>query len=469
VKLAGLGALALLTGCASTSPKAGYAAVASLVEQRGGMAPHWDQHTPEDAEVADRVKALVGKPLTPEAAVELALLENRGLQAVYESVGIAQAELVQAGLLANPSLGASVGIPFAGSSSTAVQGSLAEDFLRIFTIPLRKRFAEHALRAAELRVGSAVMQMQADVRGQFLSFQAAQQTVELLRTIVGADAASAELAKRQSAAGNISELTYATRAALYQTERVELARAEAALLESREALNRLMGLWGADTRWQVSATLPDLPKEELELGHIESRAIANRLDLAAAKEDAASLARAFSLASGTRFIPLLDLGVSAERDSEGNQTIGPTAQVELPLFDQHQAELARLAAQFREARDRQLELAVEIRSQVRTQRNRLVTARQVVEHYRQVVLPLRERIVQLSQEHYNGMLLGVYGLILAKQDEITAYREYIDAVRDYWLARVELERATGTRFPQSTSPSTSTLPAEAPARTAARL
>ena len=44
------------------------------------------------------------------------------------------------------------------------------------------------------------------------------------------------------------------------------------------------------------------------------------------------------------------------------------------------------------------------------------------------------------------MLLGVYQLIQAKQAEFEAYRDSIEALRDYWIARSDLERAIGGRI-----------------------
>ena len=75
-----------------------------------------------------------------------------------------------------------------------------------------------------------------------------------------------------------------------------------------------------------------------------------------------------------------------------------------------------------------------------------MAARMTIEYYAKTLVPLRERIVTLSQEQYNAMLLGVYQLLQAKQNEINSYREYIEAVRDYWIARADLERAIGTRL-----------------------
>ncbi len=74
-------------------------------------------------------------------------------------------------------------------------------------------------------------------------------------------------------------------------------------------------------------------------------------------------------------------------------------------------------------------------------------ARELIERYRDRVIPLREKITAESQKHQNFMLIGVFQLLQAKRDEIHAYREYIEAFRDYWVFRAELERAVGGRLP----------------------
>jgi cobalt-zinc-cadmium efflux system outer membrane protein len=133
--------------------------------------------------------------------------------------------------------------------------------------------------------------------------------------------------------------------------------------------------------------------------------------------------------------------------------------LELPLFDRRQGLIRRLEAQLRQSEKRLAGLSIDARSEVRAARLTLLSGRQVVEHYRKVLLPLRERIVALSQQHYNAMLLGVFQLLLVKQAEVEAYRQYIEAVRDYWIARVELERAAGGRLKaEQQSQSNSQLP-----------
>src|SRR5207237_9444001 len=126
-----------------------------------------------------------------------------------------------------------------------------------------------------------------------------------------------------------------------------------------EQLNRLMGLWGEESAsWRVTETMPELPDRDPDLGHIESLAVARRLDLVAAQKEALALEQAASLSGVTRILPAVQAGVSTTRDSEGTRVVGPDLTVELPVFDQGQARAARIAAQIRQARARQQELAV---------------------------------------------------------------------------------------------------------------
>jgi cobalt-zinc-cadmium efflux system outer membrane protein len=148
----------------------------------------------------------------------------------------------------------------------------------------------------------------------------------------------------------------------------------------------------------------------------------------------------------------MTVGGNFEREAEGGWAVGPAASLELPIFDQHQAEIARREALLRKSREQLSALAVAARSEVREAASRVAFARRLAEHARTVVIPMRERIVALSQVEYGAMLLGVYQLLLAKQNEVDAYREYIELVRDYWIARAELGRAVGGRLPAAAAP-----------------
>jgi cobalt-zinc-cadmium efflux system outer membrane protein len=441
-----LAATALLGGCA-VPKESGFPDVAKAVEQRTGYHILWNQGGEADAAVRDKLREVLAAALTPAGAVQIALVNNPTLQATYEDLMIAQADLVQAGLLRNPTFSGRIGLPIPASSGPLPYAFGVEvDFLDLLLIPARKRLAEAEFEAAKLRVGNEVLVLAHGVRVAYFTLQGAQQIAAMRRTVLEAAEASVELARRQHEAGNTSDLDLANEEGLYEQVRLDLARSEADILGARERLTRLMGLWGPDARFTLAPTLADLPADEPPLEPLESLAIGQRLDVAAARSDVQVSSRALAMAKDYRFLGGASVGASVERDPERRTTAGPSASLELPIFDAKQAAVAKLEARLRHAERRLAAKSVDVRSEVREAWGRLAFARSVAARYRTTVIPLRERIVALSQQHHDAMLLGVYQLLLAKQAEVNAYREYIEAVRDYWIARSELERALGGRL-----------------------
>lgn len=435
----------VLSGC-SVPKKGGFGDVEGLVEARAGHRVHWSQGTPEDTEVENAIQAMLAEELSVDAAVQIALLNNRNLQATYEDLGIAQADLVQAGLLSNPVFFGSVRSATGSSSGTNTEFGVALNFLDILIRPARKKMAVVEFEESKLRVANAVLNLAAETKVAYYTLQGSMQITAMLRTIAKATQAAYEFARRQHEAGNISNLDLIAQQGLYEQARVDLTHSEATVMADRERLTRFMSLWGTQTAWRIVERLPDLPQEEPPLEHLESLAISQRLDLAAERWEIERVAKALSITVHWRYVPLIDVAVETEKEPNGERVTGPVLAIQLPIFDQGQARVARVEALLRQSRQRMAALAIEIRSEVRTVRNRLLMARELGEHYRKVMIPLREQAVAESQRFYNFMLIGVYELLQAKQDEIDAYRGYIEAVRDYWVARSDLERAVGGRL-----------------------
>jgi cobalt-zinc-cadmium efflux system outer membrane protein len=279
--------------------------------------------------------------------------------------------------------------------------------------------------------------------------------VVLVRRLVrDASEASAELARRQQAAGTLSDLALANELGMASQVRLDLRKSEGEATIARERLTRLMGMWGARTAWKLAPRLPELPPVEVPLDRLESLAITNRLDIGAARREVQAIDSMLSLTSGARWTGLLNVEVQAAR-LRGSKRIafGPRASIELPLFDQRQAAVARLESLKRSSEDHLQAMSIDVRSEVSTARSRLLVARDVVDEYRKVLVPQREAVVRLSQEQYDAMLIGVHQLLNAKQAEFATYKEYIEALRDYWIARSDLERAVATRLVSPNVPS----------------
>jgi len=431
-----------MSGCAVISKQAAFSDVQATIAARVDQRVEWDPDTDVDAAISDVVKGLLGQELTADAAAQIALLNNRDLQATFEELGIARADLVQAGLLRNPVFLAER--RFAGQ---AAEFDLMQELVNMVTIPLRKRVAGAAFEAAKLRVSQAVLDVAAETRSVFYTLQGTEQIVVMRRQSLESLGASADLAQRMYAAGNITDLNRRMEQRLEHEARLELAVAEEEVVQQRERLNALMGIWGAETTWSIAPRLPELPPNETPPQGLESLAAAQRFDLAASRQDLTMSAETLGLTETLRWLPAASLGFHYEHEPDGGvSSIGPSVEVALPVFDWGQAAVPRDRALLRQKQQRYIALAVEVRSRVRAAYSRMRTARDRTEFYRETVLPLQVEILKQAQMQYNAMILGPIQLLQQKQAEIDAGRASIEAQRDYWVARAELEHALGGRI-----------------------
>lgn len=454
VGCAALLAVAMASGCATVPHEAGFGDVQQLVSERGISRIAWNQNSEEDVAVRQAVDQLLATELTADTVVQIALLNNPNLQATYEDLSIAQADLVQAGLLKNPVFQGDFRF-HEGTGDLAFEGSLVGNFVELLLIPLRKRVAEAQFQAAKFRVAGEVMDLAAQTRSAFYSLQADEQLADLRRTVMEAMGASFEVARRLRQAGNITELDLAAQQAQYEQAKVDFASAQAAASADRERLNALMGIWGKQIQWSLASRLPDPPAQELALNDLEKQAIASSLDLGAQRQQLAAAAQQLGVAAPVALWGDAELGVTAERDPEGSWGFGPSVTLPIPLFDQGQARLAKAQAQWRRARQLYAARAIEIRAQARAAAIRLRAARQRVDYYRTVILPLQQKIVHQTQLQYNAMQVGVFRLLEARQQQVEAGAQYVQALRDYWLARSELGQITAGRLLRSQVPGSS--------------
>jgi cobalt-zinc-cadmium efflux system outer membrane protein len=457
MRLAPLMVATALTGCAAISEQkaaeTGFADVQRLVADRTPERIAWNRGAAEDAAVATAVADMLAKPLTDAAAVQVALLNNPGLQAAYEDIGVAQADLVQAGLLRNPVVSFAAGWPTTGDDPPKLDFGLTATFLDLLWRPARTKVAAERFEQVKLAVADKVIDLSAETRAAYFRHLAAAQTAQILREVAQAAQASYDLLARLEAAGNVSERQRLSAQIALEDAKMELAEAEGEVAASREALNRLMGLQADQTGWTVGDTLPPVPPQEPPLERVESAVIDGNLKLAAAKREIAAKAAALGLTDATRLWSEADIGVAAERDTDGTWLVGPSLDIALPLFDQGRPSLAKAAAEYRQEAKRLVQTAIDLRSEARELRDRLVRTRDLATHYRTRLIPLHQRLVQLGLAEYNYMLIGPFEVLAARQAEIHAYRRYIEAVRDFWLAQVALDRLAGGRaFPAASGP-----------------
>jgi outer membrane protein, heavy metal efflux system len=436
--------LAMTMPAGSAREKEGaFQGVQQSVQERSGKTVRWEQDQAAHEQILQEVRKLLRKPLTVDTAVQIALLNNRSLQATFEEIGLSAADLIEAATIPNPRFDLAIRFPDKPPSGTYVDYGAAIDFLSIIMIPLKKQVAKVQLEAAALRVADATLELVSQVKSAFYSLQASQQLLRRFEVIVDTNAASLDLAQRQHEAGNITDLALARQQASYSRSRLDVASTEAEIRRNGERFNRLLGLWGADTEWQIAGELPEVPSSDIPMRALERLAISQRLDLQANYLQVTNQVKSLGLTKSFRLVGVLDFGVNSERETDSQTRTGPTFTIELPIFNQGQARIARGEAALRQSQDKFEGLAVEVRSQIRELRDELTSKRKIARFYQGELLPGQRRILNESLIQYNAMEIENFELFSAKAEEARTEREYLEAVRDYWITRAELERAVG--------------------------
>ncbi|HEY5753377.1 MAG TPA: TolC family protein [Chthoniobacterales bacterium] len=413
------------------------------VRDRSGADVHWQRDQVARQQAIVTVRRLLRKPLTIQSAVQIALLNNRNLQATFEEIGIAKADLIEAVTGPNPSLSFDFDSPLSGGVVTGYAAVIAQELVQILTIPLKKRVAAEQLEATQLRAASEVLNLVAEVKKAYFTVQANQQLLSRLKIIQETAATSLDLNQRQYEAGNITDLTLLQAQASYSEGRLEIAQASAALSERREQFNRLLGLWGDQTDWKITGDVLPVPVADFSIQNLESLAVSQRLDLQAAHRDVLAAMATLKLNKSTRWVPVLDLGFNVSRDIDGARSFGPSLGAELPVFSRGKGRISRNEAELRRAAAKLEALAVEIRSEVREKRDKLLSLRDIAKFYHDDLLPTRIKVVNKALLEYNAMQLSAYQLFMVKADELKAERGYIDTSLEYWTTRADLERIVG--------------------------
>ncbi|MFT3718478.1 TolC family protein [Pseudorhodoferax sp.] len=423
----------LLAGCAGFSPDGGMDRVAALARERTGHAPR------PGAEAAARAAELLRAPLTADGAVELALLQHRGLQARLAALGVAEADFVRAGRLANPVFG--FGRLRAGSA-LEIDRSLMFDLLGLLTLPAARQAGQARFEQAQLDAAAAAVEQAGLAREAWTEAVAARQLVQYQEQVHDAADAASELAGRMQQAGNLPALARLREQAFRADAAADLARARQQAVAAREQLVRTLGLQPDQLdALQLPERLPDLPPALPAPEQAEQQALARRLDVLAAQQRAEAAARTLGLDQATGLVGALELGPQNKSSSGAARANGWEAAVELPLFDLGRTRWAAAEARHRQALHEAADVALRARSEVRERWAAWQSAHALARHWRDEALPLRQRIAEQTLLHYNGMLVGVFDLLADAREQVRAVAATVQAQRDFWLADSRLQQA----------------------------
>lgn len=433
-----------LGGCASFNPGDDRPAVELLLTNRGAAELGWEANGAPESD--ERVRQWLGQPMTAESTVKVAMAKSPRLQQVYGELGLARADVLDAIQVSNPRVGLSSLALANGPGSQFIFG-VAAPLVDLITLPAKARLAGIEYERARYEMAAAILGVSLDVEAAWYNYVSAQQVADMRGAVADTLQVSADLAQRFYDAGNITEIQLNREKAAASQARIEAARAKVTARLARLGLNSLMGLSGTDGEWTSAEVLPLPVANEDDPAELQRMAREGSLELLAARKGAAVAEGAARITRSFRLLGTTDIGFDRERETDRSRIRGGTLDIELPVFNQGGSRVARADARLRlaRARLRQLELATGNAVVLGEERVRVLA--QVVDIYRQALVPEREIVASRSQLEQNYALIGEFEVLLAKTQEYDAYQGLFEAVRDYWLARVELMRLVGGRLP----------------------
>jgi outer membrane protein TolC len=434
-----------VSACASFSPDQGMDYVAAIASD-GIDQDVMKVRSDEDARAAEqRVQNLLRRQLSPGDAVQIALLNNKGLQAAYNQLAITEAQGINDTLPPSPTLSLA---RLTTGPTLEIERMILVNVLGLLTLPARQEIAERQFLQAQFRAASETLRIALEARRAHYNAVAASQSVTLLRKAKDSAEAASELMKRLGETGAVPKLDQAREHVFYAEITGELARVRQNEEAEREALTRVLGLWGDTLKFQLPGSLPPLPTNPIRKTDIEREALMRRVDVEMARLEVAATAEALGLTKATRLVNVLEVaGISkherepGENGREVKKTSGVELEIQVPVFDFGEARTRQAKEVYMQAVNRLAEKAVNARSEVREAYQRYRGAYDFARHYENEILPLRQTIAEESLLRYNGMLTDIFPVLADARARIASNSAAINALRDFWLAHVNLQSA----------------------------
>lgn len=425
-----------LGGCATFSKDGGLFGVQETTQQHIKQEVVWPKTEAEQSKVAERVKELLQKRMDVDCAVQIALLNNKGLQASFYQLGVSEADVVQAGRLPNPKFSM---LYAKNGGEYKIEQVLTFNLFSLLTMPKIQEIERRRFEQTKQATALEVLRLANQTRATYFNAVAATEQVRYSEQVKESAEASAELARRMVKAGNFNKLEQAREQSFYADAALDYANTKNKQVSAYEALSRLLGV--SVDQLNLEERLPDLPKAITDLQPFEKTAFEQRLNLKAMKSETEILAKQLGLTKTTRFINVLEIGPA--RVLEGRRSDdyknGVDISFELPLFDWSGARVARAEAIYMQSVNRTAQIAINAQSEIREAYNSYRANYDIAKHYRDEIVPLRKRIMNENQLRYNGMLASPFELLADARAQVTSVKSYIESLREFWLADTALQ------------------------------
>jgi len=432
----GLALLVLGLGCAVT-PRRERKDVSNALRERIGYGttpasqPREDPF-PKDLNTADG--------LSKDEAVAIALWNNPAFQADLATLGIARAELIQAGLLRNPVL--SLLFPVGPKQ---LEAGIAWQVESIWQRPRRVSMAQLNLESVAEGLVQNGLDLAMQVKIAYADLMLVGESAALARERAGLQTELAELAEARLRAGDVSGIEADNARAVALEAGIVADRLANGIVAARARLSGLLGIAGdlnADIRVGDSlqsdpsvSPLPDLPQ-------LLDRAWASRPDLRAAELKIEEAGKRAGLARSE----YLSIAASVDFNEEGKEgsEIGPGVALTLPLFDRGQGDKARAAAALQRALHDYAEVRNRIATQARETYAQVEDSQAALHQYRESIVRFRGDAVRLIERSYDSGEVSYRAVLTSRTRHVEALSEQARVAAELLRAQARLERAIGS-------------------------
>lgn len=474
------GVLGTVCGCATVNPQQDYGRVVRHVAEAVGQER---VYRPENDELVDELVAgLTQDGIGADEAVQIALLNNPSLQAAFLDIGMARADVVQAGLFTNPFLGISARFPDGGGLAN-IEATVSQNIAELWQIPSRKRAAERSLDAAILHLARTVAEIAADAKaayyvavGEDERFRIAQENRDIVQNLL-------DLAMARQKAGAANELDVNLSRGSALVARIEVEQARLAAADARRELATILGLTSDANALALTDSLPMESPDTPDSESLVQLAKTWRLDIRAGQQTVYA-AKAKLESEYRRVIPVVDLGLAMERSERTRQggrdvladtarasianggltapeiqprserqrgrgqdvILGPSLGIELPIFDQNQAQIAKAQYALQQARKTLDALNRAVTQKVRSAVDRAMTFWSLMQVYRDQSIPLAQRNLDLAREAYRAGRASFLSVLEAQRFFLETHRAYVETSQTAATMIPELERLIGLPF-----------------------
>ncbi|MBP9086579.1 MAG: TolC family protein [Kofleriaceae bacterium] len=392
-----------------------------------------------DAQAASTADML-RRPLDAQAAVAIALRNNPRLRVELTALGI------PAGQVAQATAPRATDVDFLYRRGLAddlseMEINVTQDIIELITTGSRRNAAKQDLQAAQLRATAMAIETAGVAEIGFYRLVAEQQLYELRQTVADLATSSFEFVSAQHAAGNVPDLTLLREQDNKAQADLDVAKSQIEVTLRRQQLATTLGLSATEQSWTVSPRLPALPAALAPAAaNAEAMIVVQSLERDSLQREAEAANARLRLARIRSWVPELGVGVSLGRRTMPATTasewdIGPAVRVALPLFNWNQGGRAVARTEVARITLAQTAYELELRATFRSALNRQQTTYAQARRVRDTIVPLRNKILSEVLLHYNAMNATAIELLMARRAQTEAGQQYIELLRDYWVAQ----------------------------------